>query len=142
MIFTFEAHPRTSQPADNRSVKVRLLVRVLALCALLAPSLFALPAPAATTGPSCGEHLYTDPAGVQIRVLFAKNGSVQRYEIVKSLENPEAVNDMEKDLEHTFGPEGSNAPPLRIVSFKPGSSGGMMIPDKAVDSCGRTLSFQ
>jgi hypothetical protein len=34
-----------------------------------------------------------------------------------------------------------DAPPVRIVSFKAGKSGGMMLPDKAIDSCGRTFSF-
>jgi len=110
---------------------------LVALCAV-----FALPARALTAGPSCGEHLYTNDQGIQIRVLWAKNGAVQRFEIVDAKENPEEVNDMEKDLEKVYGPEGSNAPPLRIVSFKPGTNGGMMVPDKAVDSCGRTLSFQ
>ena len=93
-------------------------------------------------GPSCGQRLVTNDKGVQIRILFAKNGMVQRYVVVKSLNNMEAVNGMRLDLEKHFGPEGVNAPPLQIVSFKPGKSGGMMIPDKAVDSCGRTQSFQ
>jgi hypothetical protein len=95
-----------------------------------------------TSAPSCGEKVFTNPVGVQIRILWAKNGAVQRYQVVDSKENPEQVNNMVKDLESTYGPEGVNAPPLRIVSFKPGGSGGMMIPDKAIDSCGRTLSFQ
>ncbi len=121
----------------------RLVTSVATAGALLA--LFGsllLPARAATTGPSCGDHLYTNDKGIQIRVLWAKNGAVQKFEIVDSKENPEDVNDMEKDLERTYGPEGTNAPPLRIVSFKQGGSGGMMVPDKAVDSCGRTISFQ
>lgn len=102
-----------------------------------------LPARAVTaTGPSCGEKLFTNPQGLQIRVLWAKNGAIQHFDIVDSKDNPEELNDMEKDLERSYGPEGTNAPPLRIVSFKPGGSGGMMVPDKAIDSCGRTLSFQ
>lgn len=92
-------------------------------------------------GPSCGEKLFTNPDGLQIRVLWAKNGAVQQYVIVDDHENPENANDMKLDLEKAYGPEGVDAPPLRIVSFKPGGSGGMMIPDKAIDSCGRTLSF-
>ncbi len=75
-----------------------------------------------------------------MRILFAKNGAVQRYEVVNSNENEEAVNDFRIDLEREYGPAGINAPPLHIVSFKPGS-GGMMMPDKAIDSCGRKLSF-
>jgi len=102
---------------------------------------FASPARAAANGPSCGEKLFTNPQGMQIRVLWAKNGAVQRYVIVDSKGNPEGINDMKIDLQNAYGPEGVDAPALRIVSFKPGT-GGMMIPDKAIDSCGRTLSFQ
>lgn len=111
-----------------------------ALCALFGPLL--LPARAATLGPSCGEKLFTNDQGIQVRVLWAKNGAIQRFEVVDAKENPEELNNMEKDIEKVYGPEGTNAPPLRIVSFKPGASSGMMVPDKAVDSCGRTLSFQ
>ena len=100
-----------------------------------------LPAAAVTAGPSCGEHLEKNDKGISIRILFAKNGSVQRYETVDAQENTEEANDMLLGLQKTYGPAGVNAPPLHIVSFKPGE-GGMMIPDKAVDSCGRTLSFQ
>jgi len=125
-------------------VNLRLVTSVATAGALLALiGLLALPAHAGTAlGPSCGEKLFTNPNGIQIRVLWAKNGAIQRFDIVDSKENPEDVNDMEKDLERAYGPEATNAPPLKIVSFKPGGSGGMMIPDKAVDSCGRTLSFQ
>jgi hypothetical protein len=125
-------------------VNFRLVTSVATAGALLAlfGSLLLPARAAATTGPSCGDHLYTNDKGIQIRVLWAKNGAVQKFEIVDSKENPEDVNDMEKDLERTYGPEGTNAPPLRIVSFKQGGSGGMMVPDKAVDSCGRTISFQ
>ena len=42
--------------------------------------------------------------------------------------------------EARYGPEAINAPPVRVTSFKPGP-GGMMIPDKAVDSCGRVTHF-
>lgn len=124
-------------------MNLRLVAAAATAGALLALfGLLALPARALTPGPSCGDHLYKNDQGIQIRVLWAKNGSVQRFEIVDAKENPEEVNDMEKDLEKVYGPEGTNAPPLRIVSFKPGTSGGMMVPDKAVDSCGRTLSFE
>ena len=132
-----------SQAANKLGVNLRLVTSVAAAGALLVLfGSFALPARAVSMGPSCGEHLFTNDLGIQIRVLWAKNGAVQKFEIVESKENPEDVNDMEKDLERTYGPEGTNAPPLRIVSFKAGGSGGMMIPDKAIDSCGRTLSFQ
>ncbi len=135
--------PPNSQAANNPNVKLRSVTGMATAGALLALfGLLMLPARAATAGPACGEHLYTNDQGIQIRVLWAKNGAVQRFEIVDAKENPESVNDMEKDLEKVYGPEGSNAPPLRIVSFKPGSNGGMMVPDKAIDSCGRTLSFQ
>ncbi len=92
-------------------------------------------------GPSCGEQTVKSDSGVQVNILFAKNGAVQRYLVINSQENMESVNDLIKKLEMHFGPAGINAPPLHIVSFKPGG-GGMQIPDKAVDSCGRTLSFQ
>jgi hypothetical protein len=124
-------------------VKLRLATAIAtagALCALF--GLLALPARAVTSGPSCGEKLFTNDQGIQIRVLWAKNGAIQRFDVVDSKENPEELNNMERDIEKVYGPEGTNAPPLRIVSFKPGASGGMMVPDKAVDSCGRTLSFQ
>ena len=119
-----------------RLVGVAATVGAFALAGLLA-----LPAHAAASGPACGEKLFTNDDGLQIRVLWAKNGAVQRYVIVQDHENPERANDMKLDLEKAYGPEGVDAPPLRIVSFKPGGSGGMMIPDKAIDSCGRTLSF-
>jgi hypothetical protein len=99
------------------------------------------PAQAVTAGPACGERLEKTPKGITVRILFAKNGAVQRYEVVDRQENTEAANDFIEDLEKQWGPAASNAPPLHIVSFKPGE-GGMMIPDKAVDSCGRSLSFQ
>lgn len=125
-------------------MNVRLVTRAAAAGALVALfGLLALPTRAVTLGPSCGEQLFTNPDGYQIRVLWAKNGAVQRYEVVSSKGgNIEGVNDMRLDLERQLGPEGINAPPLRIISFKPSGSGGMMVPDKAVDSCGRTLSFQ
>lgn len=124
-------------------MKLRLVTGVATASALLTlVGVLALPARAVTAGQSCGEHLYTNDQGIQIRVLWAKNGAIQRFEIVDAKEDPEGVNDMEKDLEKVYGPEGTNAPPLKIVSFKPGTNGGMMVPDKAVDSCGRTLSFQ
>lgn len=76
-----------------------------------------------------------------MRILFAKNGSVQRYIVVGAHPNEESVNDMLIVLTRTFGPAGINSPPLHIISFRPGG-GGMQIPDKAVDSCGRKLSFE
>jgi hypothetical protein len=125
-------------------VKLRLFAAAATAGAVLALTAhMALPARAdSALGPPCGEKVFTNPEGLQIRVLWAKNGAVQRYVIVDSHGNTEAINDMKLDLEKAYGPEGANAPPLRIVSFKTGGSGGMMIPDKAVDSCGRTLSFQ
>lgn len=136
--------PPSSQAANKRNVNLRLVTSVATAGAFLALfGLLALPARAVTaTGPACGEKVFTNPQGLQIRVLWAKNGAIQRFDIVDSKDNPEELNDMEKDLERSYGPEGANAPPLRIVSFKPGASGGMMVPDKAIDSCGRTLSFQ
>ena len=75
-------------------------------------------------------------------MLFAKNGAVQSYVIVSGQQNAEAVHDFLLIAQRQYGPQGIDAPPLHILSFKPGTGGGgMMIPDKAVDSCGRTLSF-
>lgn len=99
------------------------------------------PAEAVTAGPSCGMQIASGDKGISIRILFAKNGAVQRYEVVNSQENEEAVNDFRIALERRYGPAGVDAPPLHIVSFKAGSSGGMMMPDEAIDSCGRKLSF-
>lgn len=97
-------------------------------------------ASAYSPGPSCGEKAVTSPSGVGFRVLFANNGSVQQYIVTAKADNPEAVNDARLALEATYGPAGIDAPALKIVSFKPGENG-MMVPDKAIDSCGRTLSF-
>lgn len=100
----------------------------------------ALPAAAVTAGPSCGEQVAKADSGAAIRILFAKNGTVQRYEVISTQQNTEAENDLRLQLERAYGQAGVNAPPLKIVSFKP-SSGGLMMPDKAVDSCGRKSSF-
>jgi hypothetical protein len=88
---------------------------------------------------SCGATTYS-ATGVSYRVLFARNGAVQQYQLAHSSHNTEKDHDVLKDVQQRYGPEGVNAPPLRITSFRPGS-GGMMIPDKAVDSCGRTITF-
>jgi hypothetical protein len=113
--------------------------RFAALAVALALSC-ASTASAYSPGPSCGEKAVTSPSGVGFRILFANNGSVQQYIVTAKSDNPEAVNDARLALESTYGPAGINAPALKIVSFKPGASG-MMVPDKAIDSCGRTLSF-
>lgn len=74
------------------------------------------------------------------RIIFAKNGAVQQYLLAQSSHNTEKDHDVLKGLEIKYGPEASNAPPLQITSFRQGS-GGMMVPDKAVDSCGRVTHF-
>ena len=100
------------------------------------------PAPALSAGPACGEKSFTSPTGVGFRILFANNGTVQQYVVTAKADNPEAVNDARISLENTYGPAGVNAPPLKVISFKPSDNGGgMMVPDKAIDSCGRTLDF-
>lgn len=88
---------------------------------------------------SCGMATFAE-SGIVYRVLFAKNGAVQQYLLAKSSHNTERDHDALKAAEARFGPEAVNAPPLRILSFKPGS-GGMMVPDKAIDSCGRITHF-
>ncbi|HTA37558.1 MAG TPA: hypothetical protein VK760_00710 [Candidatus Acidoferrales bacterium] len=96
----------------------------------------------AAPGPACGEKTISSPSGVSVRVLFANNGWVQRYVVLAGSDNPENANDTLKSLEASYGQAGVNAPPLKVISFKPSDdSGGMQIPDKAIDSCGRTLSF-
>jgi hypothetical protein len=131
--------------ADNRSVGVRNffvrwgLAPGAALCAALSCT---SAAPAFAPGPVCGQKAITSPTGVGFVILFANNGAVQRYEVVAKAEDPEAVNDARLSLENTYGPAGVNAPALKIISFKPAEGGGsMMVPDKAIDSCGRTLDF-
>jgi hypothetical protein len=134
-------------PTDNRYVGSRYpLLRwsVAAISAIFALGWgFATPARADTSlGPLCGERMVKSPSGVSVRVLFANNGWVQRYEVVTGSENPENANDTLKALEATYGQAGVNAPPLKVISFKPSdNSGGMQVPDKAIDSCGRTLDF-
>ena len=98
------------------------------------------PAPAYDSGPSCGVQDAHGDGGIVIRVLFAKNGAVQRYQVIAGRGDIEGIHDALNALQARFGPEGENAPPLNIVSFKKSKSG-LQMPDKAVDSCGRTLSF-
>ena len=134
-------------PTDNRNVGSRyplLRSSVAAAIAILALGWgCSAPARADTSlGPSCGEKMISSPSGVSVRVLFANNGWVQRYVVLTGADNPENANDTLKALEATYGQAGVNAPPLKVISFKPSDdSGGMQIPDKAIDSCGRTLSF-
>jgi hypothetical protein len=94
-----------------------------------------------TLGPSCGQKPVASPTGVGILILFANNGSVQRYQVTAHADNPEDVNNTLSSLEAIYGPAGVYAPALRIVSYKAGDSGGMQLPNKAIDSCGRTLDF-
>lgn len=123
-------------------MKVRLLLG-LATAALAVWFLAArMPAAVAASGAPCSERLFTDDHGVKVRVLFAKNGAVQRYVVINDAQqNAELVHTMLVSLQQHYGPEAIDAPPLQIVSFKPGSVSGMMVPDKAVDSCGRTQAF-
>jgi hypothetical protein len=134
--------------ADKASVGVRqaFLRASVAAGIALGAAMWCAPVPAGagsyTTGPACGEKIVDAPTGVKFRILFANNGSVQRYEVTALADNPEAVNDARLALEGTYGPAAVNAPALKIISFKPNDGGsGMMVPDKAIDSCGRTLSF-
>jgi len=100
------------------------------------------PVQAITPGPACGQKDISSPSGVGFRILFANNGAVQQYIVTAKADDPEAVNDARISVENTYGPAGVNAPALKVISFKPSEGGGgMMVPDKAIDSCGRTLSF-
>ncbi len=123
---------------------VRSVILGLVLIAAAALLHRALTRPAvAAAGLSCATRVVHLPGGVVFRILFAKNGSVQQYVLVSSDKNPELVNDRKKFIERQFGPEAVNAPPLHVIAFKPSpGGGGLLIPDKAVDSCGRTLTFQ
>jgi hypothetical protein len=120
----------------------RFRVIAAGACALLALVLlfaFAHERGAAAQPGSCGMTTYASN-GVVYRILFAKNGAVQQYLLAQSSHNTERDHDVLKAAEDRYGPEAVNAPPLQILSFRPGS-GGMMVPDKAVDSCGRVTHF-
>jgi hypothetical protein len=122
-------------------VRLRTGLVVVALALAIVFAFAGRPLRAATPGPACGEQLVKSDKGIQIKVLFARNGAVQRYLVLTTHKNVEDATDLRLDLEKHFGPAGIDAPPLQIVSFRPGS-GGLQIPDKAIDSCGRKLSFQ
>lgn len=94
----------------------------------------------AVAGPSCGVQT-VNSRGALFHVYFARNGAVQRYELTRSTNNPENDHDALDALIRKFGPEGVNTPPLRITQFRDNGSG-MMVPVKAVDSCGRPVSMQ
>lgn len=117
------------------------LLAVVLLGAALDLLISPTPAPAFILGQACGQRTVRSPSGIVFRIDFARNGAVQRYEVLHGRANMEAVNDARMDLEHTYGPAGVNAPPVRIVKYKTASSGGMMLPAKAIDSCGRSISF-
>jgi|SRR5579884_393161 len=116
-------------------------LRIFAAALVLAAGFvfFAFPHTRVFAQQACGATTYSN-AGVIYRVLFAKNGAVQQYILVQSAHNVEEDHDALKTLEAKYGPAGLNAPPLTILSFRPGS-GGMMIPEKVVDSCGRVSYF-
>ena len=119
-----------------------LRVILAGACALTAGILFfafAHGSGAAAQPRSCSITTYSS-GGVVYRVLFAKNGAVQQYLLAQSSHNTEKDHDVLKAAEAQYGPEAVNAPPLQILSFKKGN-GGMMVPDKAVDSCGRVTHF-
>jgi hypothetical protein len=114
------------------------MAAVFALSAALL--LFALNHPkAAVASPSCGVTSFTSN-GVTFKVLFAKNGAVQQYLLAQSSQNQERNHAALLAAEDKYGPEAVDAPPVQVISFKPGA-GGMMIPDKAMDSCGRITHF-
>ena len=121
----------------------RFRVLVAGTCAVVVGLLFLTVANgrtrAASTSHACGQLNYAKN-GVVYHVLFAKNGSVQQYLLARSSHNTEQDHDVLKAVTAHYGPEAVNAPPLRIISFRPGS-GGLMIPDKAIDSCGRITHF-
>lgn len=120
----------------------RLRVILAGVCALIAGVvLLALAHERGSAAPprSCSMVTYSS-GDVVYRVLFAKNGAVQQYLLAHSSHNMERDHDVLKAAQAQYGPEAVNAPPLRITRFKPGP-GGMMLPDLAVDSCGRITHF-
>ncbi len=140
-IFTFEARPRT-QTADNRSVGVRLMF-ARGLTALIAGAcLLARRA----TGSGRVARSGLRPASCerrQRRHSRALREERRRATLRRAYRgsNPESENQLRLALERVYGPAGVNAPPVQIVSFKRARSGKLMVPDKAVDSCGRASSF-
>ena len=124
-----------------RTLLARLTLVLAVSAAVLAGTVSV--AGATTSGPACGQRdVHYAQEGVSIRILFAKNGSVQRYVVTQGVDQPETVNNELIILTHQYGPAAVNAPPLKIISFRKGDGeGGMMVPDKAVDSCGRILTF-
>jgi hypothetical protein len=118
------------------------LARIGTFLVIAGAMLAAFPVPQAAAAPSdaCKDLDYRDKGGVEYRILFAKNGSVQQFLLVASSHNPELDHDVRTKLEQQYGEEAVNAPPLRITSFRKGD-GEMMVPDKAVDSCGRITHF-
>jgi len=130
--------------ADNHVVRVCHHIAYWSLAVSFAVGIFLCSSPRASAtslGPTCGQKTFNSPNGVSILVLFANNGTVQRYEVTAGADNTELVNDARDSVEKSYGPAGLNAPPLHIISYRPAEAGSMMLPDKAVDSCGRTLSF-
>jgi hypothetical protein len=142
-IFTLSLQASACPKGDNSFVRVCRALRWCVAAVLVAGGFLAatLRAPAFASGPPCGEKTFTSPTGVGFRILFANNGTVQQYIVTSDADNIEAVNDARISLENTYGPAGWNAPPLKIISYRKSGSGGMMIPDKAIDSCGRTITF-
>ncbi len=117
----------------------RRAICAVAATAAVAAAMLCLPPAARAGGPSCGTTTVVEDS-VVFKILFAKNGAVQQYVIMHS-ENTEQDHDARLKLEARYGKEGIDAPPLSIKSFKPAPGGGMMLPDKAIDSCGREISF-
>lgn len=121
------------------------MVRRFALSAataffLAALAVFVAPHHVRAAASGCHELVQT-VNGVSYKILFANNGKVQQYVLVASSHRTETDHDARTILEHQFGPEGVDTPPLHIATFRKGD-GGMMIPDKATDSCGRTVEFK
>ncbi|MFN2450458.1 MAG: hypothetical protein ABR508_11835 [Candidatus Baltobacteraceae bacterium] len=110
---------------------------VLAL--LAGAALFSLGHGTATAQRPC-RALLVSRAGATYRVLFAKNGTVQQYLLVRGTGNTENDHDTLVALQAEYGPEAVNAPPLRVLRYRE-AGGGLRVPVKAIDSCGRISSF-
>lgn len=93
-----------------------------------------------SAGHACGAITFAR-GGAVYRVLFAKNGAVQQYVLLRRTGNMERDHDALVALQKKYGAEGIHAPPLQITGFRPGP-GGMMVPQTALDSCGRVIMLK
>src|SRR5437660_1572881 len=105
-------------------LKVR--IAIAATLALLSAGLIAALTPRAAVAQSACSALLVNVSGVSVRILFASNRAVQRYEIVHS-SGQEANHDAILALTQQYGPEEVNAPAMRIIEYRDAGNG-MRVP--------------